>query len=89
MDRVDASAVRDLQAWQGCGIILVKMSLDAILSSSELRSVVEDYRSMCFWNMAEDFMPQNREQVLVALDCLERYGTLDSYRRAEVIRSWL
>lgn len=65
------------------------MPLDAILSSAELKSVVEDYRSMCFWNMAEDFMPQTREQVLAALDNLERYGTLDAYRRAGVIRSWL
>ena len=65
------------------------MSLDSILLSSELKSVVEDYRSMCFWNMAEDFMPKTREQVLIALDILERYGTLDAYRRAGVIRSWL
>jgi len=44
---------------------------------------------MCFWNMAEDFMPQTREQVLIAIDNLERYGTLDAYRRAALIRSWL
>lgn len=65
------------------------MTLEAILNSQELKSVVDDYRSMCFWNLAEDFMPQTREQVLVALDNLERYGTLDSFRRAGVIRKWL
>lgn len=65
------------------------MSDEYIISSQELQSLVNDYRSMCFWNMAEDFMPRTREEVLVALDNLERYGTMDAYRRAGVIRTWL
>ena len=65
------------------------MSIEYIVSSPELQSLVNDYRSMCFWNMAEDFMPRTREDVLVALDNLERYGTMDAYRRAGIIRTWL
>lgn len=65
------------------------MSVERIVSSPELKSLVNDYRSMCFWNMAEDFMPRTREEVLIVLDNLERYGTMDAYRRAGVVRSWL
>ena len=65
------------------------MSDEQIINSNELRSVVEDYRSMCFWNFPEDFMPRNRRQALLALDNLERYGDMAAYRRAGEIRKWL
>ena len=69
--------------------IIVVMTDEEIIRSKDMRSVVADYRAMCFWNMAEDFYPQNREQVLMALDCLEKYGNLDAYLRAGRIRKWL
>ena len=65
------------------------MTEEEIVNSKELKSVVEDYRSMCFWNFAEDFMPKDRRQVFLALDTLERYGNMDAYRRAGEIRQWL
>ena len=65
------------------------MTDEEIIRSEDVRSVVADYCAMCFWNMAEDFYPQNREQVLMALDCLEKYENLDAYLRAGWIRNWL
>ena len=65
------------------------MTEEEIVSSKELKSAVEDYRSMCFWNFPEDFMTKNRRQVFLALDNLERYGNMDAYRRAGEIRQWL
>lgn len=67
----------------------MSMTIEEIVNSQELRSAVSDYRSMCFWNFAEDFMPKDRRQVLLVLDNLERYGDLAAYRRAGVIRQWL
>ena len=57
------------------------MSISEVVNPKELRSAVEDYRGMCFWNMDEDFMPTNRWQVLFALDNLKRYGNMAAYRR--------
>ena len=65
------------------------MTVDEIIRTPEWRSLLDDYRTMCFWNVAEDFLPQNERQLLFALDNLERYGTLDAYRRAGRIREWL
>ena len=65
------------------------MTDEEIVNSKELKSVIEDYLSMCFWNFTEDFMPKNRRQVFLALDPLERYGNMDAYRRAGEIRQWL
>jgi len=65
------------------------MKVEDVINSEALKSVVNDYRAMCFWNFASDFMPQTREEVVFALDNLEHYGTLDAYRRARRIRQWL
>ena len=65
------------------------MTIEEIVDSKALKSVVDDYRAMCFWNVASDFFPKTREEVVFALDNLDRYGTLDAYRRAGEIRSWL
>ena len=34
-------------------------------------------------------MPQNKEQLVLALECLERYGDRDAYCKAGEIRQWL
>ena len=65
------------------------MTVDEILQTQEWRSLINDYRTMCFWNVATDFLPQNERQLLFALDNLERYGTMDAYRSAGRIRKWL
>ena len=65
------------------------MTVQEIVDSEALRAAVSDYRSMCFWNMDEDFFPTNRREVLLALDNLEKYGDLRAYRLAGWIRQWL
>jgi len=65
------------------------MTIEEIVKTDYVKSAIADYRSMCFWNMAEDFYPKNREQLLIAVDCLEKYGNMDAYRRAGRIRKWL
>ena len=69
--------------------IIGGMALEAIIESREFRSLIEDYRGMCFWNLPEDFMPTNRQQVILALENLEHYGDMAAYRRAGEIRRWL
>ena len=65
------------------------MTIQEIVDSEALRTVVDDYRSMCFWNMDENFFPGNRREVLLALDNLEKYGDMKAYRLAGEIRQWL
>jgi hypothetical protein len=65
------------------------MTLNEILNDEELRSLIDKYRSVCFWNFADDFMPKNERQLHVAIDNLERYGDMEAYRRAGRIKKWL
>ena len=65
------------------------MTIQEIVDSETLRAAVSDYRSMCFWNMDEDFFPANRREVLLALDNLEKYGDMRAYQLAGEIRQWL
>ena len=58
-------------------------------ADSELVSAVDEYRSMCFWNLPEDFKPVTHAQKILALDRLEKYGDLAAYKRAGRIRQWL
>ena len=63
--------------------------IDEILDSKELRSMIEKYRTRCFWNMAKDFMPRTKEQAVLALQRLEQYGDLAAYRYAGSVKAWL
>ena len=65
------------------------MTVKEIVESEAFKSVVEDYRSMCFWNMAEDFYPSNARQLQIVVDDLERYGDMAAYRYAGKITKWL
>ena len=65
------------------------MTIEEIVQSQTVRDLINEYRGMCFWNFAEDFLPRTRAQLLMALDYLERYGDLAAYRRAGRIRKWL
>ena len=65
------------------------MTIQEIVNSEALKTVVADYRSMCFWNVDENFFPSKRSEILVALDNLEKYGDMRAYRLAGEIRQWL
>lgn len=51
--------------------------------------LVEQYRDRCLWFLRPDYLPSTREEVLRALDLIERYGDRAGYKRAEEIRAWL
>jgi hypothetical protein len=65
------------------------MVIEDILSSDEVRSVVDDYRSMCFWFMDRDFRPKDAAGLKIVVENLEHYGDMAAYRRAGRIREWL
>lgn len=65
------------------------MTVSEIIQTEEVKSVIENYRSMCFWSFPDDFMPKNKRQLLLALDSLERYGDRVAYQKAGEIRQWL
>lgn len=54
-----------------------------------VRALVDDYRSQCLWFLREDYYPTNdagRERVL---RLVEQHGSVEAFRRAAAIRSWL
>ena len=48
------------------------MTVSEIIRTEAVKSVIENYRSMCFWSFSDDFMPKNKRQLLLALDSLEQ-----------------
>ena len=59
------------------------------ISMADVCAMVDNYRSMCFWNMADDFRPQNVGQLKLVAERLENYGDMVAYRFAGRIREWL
>ena len=59
------------------------------ISMADVCAVVDDYRGMCFWNMADDFKPQNDSHLKLVAERLENYGDMFAYRFAGRIREWL
>lgn len=59
------------------------------ISMADVCAMVDDYRSMCFWNMSDDFKPQNASQLKLVAERLENYGDMVAYRFAGRIREWL
>jgi hypothetical protein len=59
------------------------------ISFADVCAMVDDYRSMCFWNMAEDFKPKNASHLKLVAERLENYGDMVAYRFAGRIREWL
>ena len=44
------------------------------ISMADVYAVVDDYRGMCFWNMADDFRPQSAS----AYKLVQRLGNADA-----------
>ena len=59
------------------------------ISMADVCAIVNDYRGMCFWNMADDFKPQNASHLKLVAERLENYGDMVAYRFAGRIREWL
>lgn len=55
----------------------------------ETQALVEEYRDQCFWFFRQDYLPQDPDELIQALDQIQRYGDLDGFRRAGAIKRWL
>ena len=65
------------------------MTIEEIVNSKELRSLIDDYRGMCLWYADEKLYPKDRQQVEWILTAIESYGDMAAYKRAGRIRQWL
>jgi hypothetical protein len=55
----------------------------------ELAALVEEYRDRCLWFLRPDYLPTTHEEMLQALELIERYGDRAGFERAEEIKAWL
>ena len=56
------------------------------ISMADVYAEVDDYRGMCFWNMADDFRPQCASHLKLVAERLENYGDMFAYRFAGKIK---
>jgi hypothetical protein len=55
----------------------------------ETQALVEEYRDQCFWFNRQDYLPHEPDELIRALDQIQRYGDLKGFRRAGEIKKWL
>lgn len=65
------------------------MTVEEIIQTPEYRSLLDEYRDMCLWYMDRDFVPRTPQDLMAVLDGIDHHGTMDAYRRAGRIRTWL
>jgi hypothetical protein len=58
------------------------------IHESEVRSLVDSYRTQCLWFLREDFYPENDEEAVRVLHQIERNADLEGFRRAARLRAW-
>jgi hypothetical protein len=56
---------------------------------TELRRLVDDYRTSCLWFLRPDLYPETREEMLRVLRQIERHADREGFVRAARIRQWL
>jgi hypothetical protein len=54
-----------------------------------LRDLVDEYRDRCLWFLRRDYYPATRDEALRVLEAIQRHGTVEAFRRAAEIQSWL
>ncbi len=59
------------------------------IHESEVRTLVDSYRTQCLWFLREDFYPENAEEAVRVLQQIERNADLEGFRRAARLRAWL
>jgi hypothetical protein len=63
--------------------------MDPLAIDAAVRALVDEYRVQCLWFLREDYYPTTDAERERVLHLVERHGSLDAFRRAAVIRSWL
>jgi len=56
---------------------------------SEVRDLVENYRTTCFWFMNEQWLPDSVAAARRAVILLQRYGDREAYLSASAWKPWL
>lgn len=56
---------------------------------TELRNLVDEYRTRCLWFLRRDLYPETRDEALRVLRQIERHADRDGFVRAARIRRWL
>jgi hypothetical protein len=57
--------------------------------ANAVRALVDEYRDQCLWFLRADYYPETPEEILRALDYIERHGDRRGYQRAAEVRRWL
>ena len=70
-------------------IIYVPMSVEEIARTEEYRSIIEDYRGMCFWSFGDVSHPRTEAQLEMIFNAIDSYGDLKAYKRVGELRKWL
>jgi hypothetical protein len=65
------------------------MGENPINYTEAIRELVDEYRDRCLWFQRPDYYPETPEEILRAIELIERYGDRAAYKRAETIRAWL
>jgi hypothetical protein len=65
------------------------MGENPISYTQAIRELVDEYRDRCLWFQRRDYYPETPEEILRAIEMIERYGDRTAYERAETIRAWL
>jgi hypothetical protein len=65
----------------------LETSVDGVLP--QVRTLMDRYRTRCFWFLETAYYPRTRAEVLRALEYLERYGDRDAFTAAASLRQWL
>ena len=64
-------------------------SVDRVSIETELRRLVDDYRTTCLWFLREDYYPETPRERERVLRLIAEHGDLHAFRRVAQLRSWL
>lgn len=57
--------------------------------TQQLMELIGRYRSRCLWFLAEDFVPETRQQAVRVLEYIERYGDREGFVQARRLKQCL
>lgn len=57
--------------------------------AAEYMALIEECRAHCLWFLAPDAIPTGRDEQILILDYVERYGRRDEFLRARRLKQWL
>ena len=71
-------------SWLGMGAF----SVSGTDLEPEIQELIDDYRDQCLWFWRQDYVPETTDEVLDALDLIERYGDRLTFHAGTIGGSW-